>query len=78
MDAIPVVAIAVLQRLGLLDATVPEGLLPYARLTLRNWAGTEVGEIRAESDALASTAPTAEWAAFDAGSSQVYPSDGNS
>jgi L-asparaginase II len=56
MDAIPVVAIAVLQRLGLLDATLPDRLLPYARLTLRNWAGTDVGEIAPEPDALASTA----------------------
>jgi L-asparaginase II len=57
MDAIPVVAIAVLQRLGLLDASLSDRLVPYARLTLRNWAGTEVGEIRPESDGLVSTAP---------------------
>jgi L-asparaginase II len=78
MEAIPVVAIAVLQRLGLLDATLPDRLLPYARLTLRNWAGTEVGEIRAEPDAMPTTAAASEWTAFDAGSGRVYPSDGNS
>jgi L-asparaginase II len=50
------VAIAVLHRLGLLDATLPERLQPYARLPLRNWAGTVVGEIRAEPDAMPSTA----------------------
>jgi L-asparaginase II len=56
MDAIPVVAIAVLQRLGLLEPTLPERLEPYARLPLRNWAGTVVGEIRPEPDAMPSTA----------------------
>jgi L-asparaginase II len=56
MDAIPVVAIAVLQRLGLLEATLPERLEPYARLPLRNWAGTVVGEIRPEPDAMPSIA----------------------
>jgi L-asparaginase II len=71
MDAIPVVAIVVLQRLALLEATLPDRLLPYAGLTLRNWAGTEVGEIRPEPDALASTAATGEWTG-------AYPSDGNS
>jgi L-asparaginase II len=73
MDAIPVVAIAVLQRLGLLDTTLPERLQPYARLPLRNWAGTVVGEIRAEPDAMPSTAAASEWTAFD-----MYISDGNS
>jgi len=47
-DAIPVAAIAILQRLGLLDTTLSDRLLPFARLPLRNWAGTQVGEIRAE------------------------------
>lgn len=47
-DAIPVVAIAMLQRLNLLDAALSDRLLPYARVPLRNWAGTEVGEIRPE------------------------------
>ena len=47
-EAIPVVAIAMLQRLGLLDSILSERLLPYARVPLRNWAGTPVGEIRAE------------------------------
>jgi L-asparaginase II len=73
-DAIPVVAIAVLQELGLLDTSLPDRLLPYARLPLRNWSGTEVGEIRAEPDAMPSTAASSEWRAFDT----VYPSDGNS
>jgi len=65
MEGIPVVAIAVLQRLGLLETTLPDRLLPYARLALRNWAGTEVGEIRAEPDAMPSTTATSEWMTFD-------------
>jgi L-asparaginase II len=47
-EAIPVVAIAVLQRLGLLDANLPAALRSFARLPLRNWAGREVGVIAAE------------------------------
>ena len=47
-EAIPVVAIAVLQQLDLLPAELPDRLRPFARLTLRNWAGRDVGEIRAE------------------------------
>jgi L-asparaginase II len=47
-EAIPVVALAVLQQLGLLDAELPDRLQPFATLTLRNWAGRDVGEVRAE------------------------------
>jgi len=47
-EAIPVVALAVLQRLGVLHEDLPERLVPFARLTLRNWAGRESGEIRTE------------------------------
>jgi len=53
-DAIPVVAIAVLQRLGVLDRELPDPLCGFATLALHNWAGTEVGDIRAEHDALGS------------------------
>jgi L-asparaginase II len=48
MEAIPVVALAVLQQLDLLPAELPDRLRPFARLTVRNWAGSDVGEIRAE------------------------------
>jgi L-asparaginase II len=47
-EAIPVVAIALLQQLGVLASDLPERLRPFATLTMRNWAGREVGEIRAE------------------------------
>ena len=47
-EAIPVVATAVLQRLGVLDADLPARLRPFAKLALRNWAGRDVGEIRSE------------------------------
>lgn len=47
-EAIPVVAIAVLQQLGVLASDLPERIRPFARLTLRNWSGREVGEIRAD------------------------------
>jgi len=47
-EAIPVVAIAVLQQLGVLSPDLPERLRPFATLTMRNWAGRDVGEIRAE------------------------------
>ncbi|HEY6468798.1 MAG TPA: asparaginase [Candidatus Dormibacteraeota bacterium] len=55
-ESIPVVATAVLQGLGVLDADLPDTLRPYARLPLRNWAGTLVGETAPELDALASLA----------------------
>jgi L-asparaginase II len=57
-EAIPVVAIAVLQRLGQLDAELPAGLQPFARLPLHNWAGREVGEIVAEPTAIQSMVST--------------------
>jgi L-asparaginase II len=47
-EAIPVVAIAVLQQLGVLSTNLPERLRAFATLTMRNWAGRDVGEIRAE------------------------------
>jgi L-asparaginase II len=47
-EAIPVVAISVLQHLGVVDAELPERLRPFARLTLRNWAGRDVGVIAPE------------------------------
>ncbi len=56
-DAIPVAAIAVLQRLGILDGALPEGLRGFATLPLHNWAGAQVGDIRAEHDALRSIPP---------------------
>ena len=43
-----VVALAVLQHLGVLESDLPDRLLPFASVTLRNWAGRDVGEIRAE------------------------------
>jgi L-asparaginase II len=46
-DAIPVVAIAVLQHLGVLSSNLPARLRPFATLTMRNWAGRDVGAIRA-------------------------------
>ncbi len=52
-DAIPVVALAVLRHLGVLESDLPDRLLPFATVTLRNWAGRDVGEIRAE--------PAAAW-----------------
>jgi L-asparaginase II len=47
-EAIPVVAVAVLQELGMLDADLPDPLRPFARVPVRNWAGRDVGEIRPE------------------------------
>ncbi len=47
-EAIPVVAVALLQQLGVLASDLPEPLRLFATLTMRNWAGRDVGEIRAE------------------------------
>jgi L-asparaginase II len=47
-DAIPVVALAVLQRLEAISGEIPDRLAGYARLPLRNWAGRHVGETAAE------------------------------
>jgi L-asparaginase II len=47
-EAIPVVVIALLRQLGVLASDLPERLRPFATLTMRNWAGRDVGEIRAE------------------------------
>jgi L-asparaginase II len=77
-DAIPVVAIAALQRLGGLDGDLPEALQPFAHLTLRNWAGTAVGETSAEIDAMLSITSTREWVPFDGPPNQVYRSERNS
>jgi hypothetical protein len=46
----------VLQQLDVLDADLPDRLRPFATLTLRNWAGRETGEVRAEPTTLPSTA----------------------
>ncbi len=53
-ESTPVVATAVLQRLGILDAVLPDALKPHARPALRNWAGTIAGETAPEPDALSS------------------------
>ena len=66
-EAIPVVATAVLQNLGVLPADLPDRLLPFAKVTLRNWAGRGVGEIRPEPFAMPS-------AGFDGDSVPVYRS----
>jgi L-asparaginase II len=63
-EAIPVVALAVLQHLDVLAAELPERLLPFARLTLRNWAGRDVGEVRAEGIDLSTTSQAPTPAAF--------------
>jgi L-asparaginase II len=47
-EALPVVAVAVLQRLKALDAELPDLLRPFARLRVRNWSGADIGEMRAE------------------------------
>ena len=47
-EAMPVVAIAVLQQLGVLASDLPVPLRPFATLTVRNWAGRDVGEVRPE------------------------------
>lgn len=58
-EAIPVVAIALLQQIGVLASELPERLRPFATLTLRNWAGRDVGEIRAERIEVRSNVPLA-------------------
>jgi hypothetical protein len=40
--------VAVLQHLGVLQTDLPDRLRPFERLTLRNWAGREIGEVRPE------------------------------
>jgi len=78
-EAIPVVAIAVLQLLGVLAAELPERLRPFARLSLRNWAGREVGELRAEQIDLLPVALMQSIRPFDDASVGVYRSPrGNS
>lgn len=47
-EAMPVVAIAVLQQLGVVATDLPDRLRSFERLTMRNWAGRDVGEIRPE------------------------------
>lgn len=56
-EAIPPVAIAVLQRLGALPAELPGGLAAYAAPVVRNWAGEAVGSIGVEPDALRALGP---------------------
>ena len=57
MEAMPVAATAVLQQLGVFTRELPASLRGFATLALHNWAGTDVGHIRAEHDALRSIAP---------------------
>jgi L-asparaginase II len=52
-DALAPVAIAVLQRLGVLGSDLPEALGVFARPPVHNWAGTVVGETRVEAAELA-------------------------
>ncbi len=47
-DALPVVAIAVLQHLKAFDADPSDALRLFAKRSVRNWAGADVGDIRAE------------------------------
>jgi L-asparaginase II len=47
-EAIPVVALSVLQQLEVIPTDLPDQLRAFARVTLRNWAGREVGAIRPE------------------------------
>jgi hypothetical protein len=54
-----VVAIALLQQLGVIAPDLPMQLRPFATLTLRNWAGRDVGEIHAERVEMRSTASSA-------------------
>ncbi|MGA7987934.1 MAG: asparaginase [Candidatus Dormiibacterota bacterium] len=63
-DAIPVVAIAVLQRLGILSAELPDALQSFARLPLRNWAGATVGFTSAEFEATSPITSTRSWVPF--------------
>ena len=51
-EAIPAIAIAVLQRLGMLPETLHSSLERHAEPALRNWAGTPVGTIQAYATAL--------------------------
>jgi L-asparaginase II len=73
-EAIPVVATAVLQHLGVLTAELPERLRPFATLALRNWAGREVGEIRAEPIDLPAISLPQSSERFDDVSARVYRS----
>ena len=57
-DGVAPVAVAVLQRLGVLGSQLPEGLREFATSPLRNWARRVVGETRAEASVIgALTAP---------------------
>jgi len=40
------VAVALLKAFGVLAREQEEALKPYSRLVVRNWHGTEVGEVR--------------------------------
>ena len=53
MEAIAPVAIAVLQRLGMLPDELPPELQPFASPAVRNWAGDQVGATRVVAAALA-------------------------
>jgi L-asparaginase II len=56
-EAIPVVAISVLQHLDVLAADLPDQLRPFVKVTLRNWSGRDVGEVRAERIEMSPTVP---------------------
>lgn len=52
-DAIPPVALAVLERMGAFPDGIPATLEPFARPVLHNWEGAAVGETRVAAEALA-------------------------
>ena len=52
-EALPAVALEVLRRLGATGEPMPEGLRPFARPSVTNWAGRTVGEIAVEPGAFA-------------------------
>ena len=57
IEAIPPVALAILQRLGALRQQLPAALERFARPRLRNWEGEVVGETRVEPAALEALTP---------------------
>ena len=56
-EAIPPIAVAILQRLGALPPALAAALEPFGRPPLRNWEGTVVGETRVEPAALEALTP---------------------
>ncbi|HWW09198.1 MAG TPA: asparaginase [Candidatus Acidoferrales bacterium] len=57
IEAIPPVALAILQRLGAVPQPPPGALEPFGRPSLRNWEGAVVGETRVEAAALEALTP---------------------